>query len=187
MAPHRRTRHVRLPKAPRDWSRRTTIVATLGPATSTPDRIAELIRAGVDVFRLNFAHGSVKDHARKVAVVRATERSMQRPVAILQDLAGPKIRVGDIRRGGVDLREGQQFILFGRRTEGSRTGVSTTYPGLARDVRHGHRIFIDDGSIELAVERVKGGAVHTVVVRGGRLRPHKGVNVPGVPLRVPTM
>jgi pyruvate kinase len=182
---------VRLPKAPRDWPRRTTIVATLGPATDTPDRIAELIHAGADVFRLNFAHGTVEEHARRVAAVRAAERSAGHPVAILQDLAGPKIRTGEIRGGAVELREGRPFALFTNRAAGGRvgsaSGVGTTYRGLARDVRRGNRIFVDDGSIELAVEGVRGGTVHTVVVRGGRLRPHKGINVPGVTLRTPTI
>ena len=182
---------MRLPKAPRDWPRRTTIVATLGPATDTPDRIAELIHAGVDVFRLNFAHGTVEEHARRVAAVRAAERSAGHPVAILQDLAGPKIRTGEIRGGAVELREGRPFALFTNRAAGGRvgsaSGVGTTYRGLARDVRRGNRIFLDDGSLELAVEEVRGGVIHTRVVRGGRLGEHKGINVPGVTLRAPTV
>ena len=178
---------MRLPKAPRDWPRRTTIVATLGPATGTPDRIADLIQAGADVFRLNFAHGTVEEHARTVAAVRAAERATSHPVAILQDLAGPKIRVGEIRRGAVELREGRPFTVFTKTVEGTGSGVSTTYPGLARDVRRGTRIFLDDGSLELAVEDVHGGAIHTRVVRGGRLSAHKGINVPGVTLRAPTV
>jgi pyruvate kinase len=178
---------VRLPKAPRDWPRRTTIVATLGPATSTPDRITELIRAGADVFRLNFAHGTVEDHARTVAAVRAAEQAAQHPVAILQDLAGPKIRVGEIRGGALELRDGRPFAIFTRPVVGTAAGVSTTYAGLARDLRRGNRIFLDDGSLELAVEDVRGGAIHTRVVRGGRLRAHKGINIPGVSLRAPTI
>ena len=178
---------MRLPKAPRDWPRRTTIVATLGPATKTPEQIAKLIRAGADVFRLNFAHGTLDDHARMVAAVRAVEQAMNHPVAILQDLAGPKIRVGEVRGGSVELREGRPFTIFTRTVEGTSAGVSTTYPGLARDVRRGNRIFLDDGTIELVVEGVRGGAVHTRVVRGGRLGAHKGINVPGVTLRAPTV
>ncbi len=178
---------MRLPKAPREWPRRTTIVATLGPATDTPNRIAELIRAGADVFRLNFAHGTSEDHARMAAAVRAAEQATGHRVAILQDLAGPKIRVGEIRGGSIELREGRPFALFAKSIRGTAAGVSTTYAALVHDVRPGNRLFLDDGSLELVVESVRGRAVHTRVVRGGRLSAHKGINIPGVALRAPTI
>src|SRR5574341_727363 len=98
-------------RAPKAWNRRTSIVATLGPATSSPDRIRELLEAGVDVFRLNFSHGEAEQHAQIYEAVRAAERQVGKSVAVMQDLAGPKIRVGRLHDGDIELREGQQLVI----------------------------------------------------------------------------
>ena len=165
--------------------RRTKIICTLGPATGSLEKIRELIRAGMDVARLNFSHGTPETHARFAQWVRQASRDVGRPVALLQDLGGPKIRTGTLgARRSVALRQGQRFWLTAKETEGSSRRVSISYPRLARDVRRGNKILLDDGLIELRVVGKKGDEVETEVVQGGLLKEHKGVNLPGVRLRV---
>lgn len=176
-----------IPEAPPDWDRRTSIVATIGPASSSPQRIRELIEAGVDVVRLNFSHGTTDAHAKVYEAVRDAERSVGKPVAVMQDLAGPKVRVGDLPDGKMLLREGERLTIATRRGARARHTITTTYPRLARDVHKGHRILLDDGTLELVVEHTGNGAITTRVVRGGTLGEHKGINLPGVSLRVPVL
>ena len=165
--------------------RRTKIICTLGPATGSLEKIRELIRAGMDVARLNFSHGTPETHARFAQWVRQASRDVGRPVALLQDLGGPKIRTGTLgARRSVALRQGQRFWLTAKETEGSSRRVSISYPRLARDVRRGNKILLDDGLIELRVVGKKGDEVETEVVQGGLLKEHKGVNLPGIRLRV---
>ena len=165
--------------------RRTKIICTLGPATGSLEKIRELIRAGMDVARLNFSHGTPETHARFAQWVRQASRDVGRPVALLQDLGGPKIRTGTLgARRSVALQEGQRFWLTAEETEGSSRRVSISYPHLARDVRRGNKILLDDGLIELRVVGKKGDEVETEVVQGGLLKEHKGVNLPGIRLRV---
>jgi len=165
--------------------RRTKIICTLGPATGSLEKIRELIRAGMDVARLNFSHGTPETHARFAQWVRQASRDVGRPVALLQDLGGPKIRTGTLgARRSVALRQGQRFWLTAKETEGSSRRVSISYPRLARDVRRGNKILLDDGLIELRVVDKKGDEVETEVVQGGLLKEHKGVNLPGIRLRV---
>jgi len=165
--------------------RRTKIICTLGPATGSLEKIRELIRAGMDVARLNFSHGTPETHARFAQWVRQASRDVGRPVALLQDLGGPKIRTGTLgARRSVALRQGQRFWLTAKETEGPSRRVSISYPRLARDVRRGNKILLDDGLIELRVVDKKGDEVETEVVQGGLLKEHKGVNLPGVRLRV---
>ncbi|MDQ7842594.1 MAG: pyruvate kinase [Armatimonadota bacterium] len=178
---------MKLLRTPRQWDRRTTIVATLGPATCTPELVRRLIEAGADVFRLNFSHGTQETHAEAYALVREAERAVGRPVAVLQDLAGPKVRVGPLPGGSVALREGEPLILSADSAGDGGRRIATTHPGLVRDVRKGDRILLDDGALELLVEATGREGVRTRVVRGGILYAHKGLNVPGVPLRVPVM
>lgn len=178
---------MKIPEAPSDWDRRTSIVATLGPASSSPQRIRELIEAGVDVVRLNFSHGTPDAHAKVYEAVRDAERTVGKPVAIMQDLAGPKVRVGDLPGGKIQLREGERLTIATRKGARARQKITTTYPRLARDVRKGDRILLDDGTLELVVEDTGNGAVGTRVVRGGILGEHKGMNLPGVSLRVPVI
>jgi len=132
--------------------RRTKIICTLGPATNTLEKVRELIGAGMDVARLNFSHGTPETHSRFAQWVRQTARELGRPVALLQDLSGPKIRTGALRsRQAVSLRQGQRFWLTAENVEGSSRPVSITYPYLSRDVGAGDKILLDDGLIELRV------------------------------------
>jgi len=166
--------------------RRAKIVATVGPASSEPEMLERLVSAGVDVFRLNFSHGSHEVHALTLERVRALSRRLHRPVAVLQDLQGPKIRTGPLKAGraGVELVAGEELAIT---TEGEVLGderlVSTTYPHLARDVRPGDRLLVDDGLLELRVVATDGVRVRAEVVEGGRLGENKGINLPGVALR----
>jgi pyruvate kinase len=162
--------------------RRTKIIATLGPATGSDAAINELIAAGVDVFRLNFSHGTHEAHADAVTRIRAAAQQQDRCVSVLQDLAGPKIRTGRLAGGApIDLRDGDTFqIVIGDDVGGSGR-VSTTFAGLAA-VRPGDTLLLDDGKIELRVEKTQTHAIDTVVVDGGMLGEHKGINAPGVAL-----
>jgi len=178
---------VKLPRPPRDWERRTSIIATLGPATSSSDILRTLIETGVEVVRLNFSHGTPESHAGTYKLVRDTERALGRSVAVLQDLAGPKVRIGPLPHGSVELKEGALVTISTDSHAGSDHAIPVTYSGLAGDVRKGDRILLDDGSLELAVEATGRAGVRARVVRGGVLLEHKGLNVPGVTLRVPAL
>jgi pyruvate kinase len=166
--------------------RRAKIVATVGPASSAPDRLARLVEGGVDVARLNFSHGSHEDHAEVLDRIRAVGRQLGRAVAVLQDLQGPKIRTGALAAGraGVRLESGAELVITTEEdVVGSGSLVSTTYAHLAQDVRPGDRLLVDDGLIELRVLSTDGVRVRTEVVEGGLLGEHKGINLPGVALR----
>jgi len=178
---------VKLSRPPRDWERRTSIIATLGPATSSSDILRTLIETGVDVVRLNFSHGTPDSHAGTYKLVRDMERTLGRSVAVLQDLAGPKVRIGPLPHGSVELKEGALVTISRDSHAGSDHAIPVTYSGLAGDVRKGDRILLDDGSLELAVEATGRAGVRARVVRGGVLLEHKGLNVPGVTLRVPAL
>src|SRR5688572_32496613 len=156
--------------------RRAKIVCTLGPASSTPDRIGELIEAGMDVVRLNFSHGSHEDHARMLQIVRSEAERRQKAVAVLLDLQGPKIRVGKFEKGQIELRPGAEFtITTDPAVIGDEKRVSTTYQGLCGDVRPGDQILLDDGYLSLAVTEVVDKEVRTIVVSGGTLKNNKGI------------
>jgi len=166
--------------------RRSKIVCTLGPASRSADMLDRLMRAGMDVARLNFSHGTHAEHAQTIARVREASGRLEKPIAILADLQGPKIRTGPLAGGGpVVLRAGQKFTLTTQRILGDASGVSTTYRGLPHDVRKGNRILLSDGLIELRVLQTHPGRVVCEVVNGGELGEHKGINLPGVNLRVP--
>jgi pyruvate kinase len=168
--------------------RRAKIVCTLGPATSTPERIGELIDAGMDVARLNFSHG---DHDHHLAVLRAVRTEAERrgrAVAVLQDLQGPKIRVGQFRNGAVTLEAGAEFrITTDAGILGDEHRVSTTYGGLPQDVQAGDQILLDDGYLTLVVTDVAGNEVVTNVVQGGILKDNKGINLPHVNVSAPSV
>src|SRR5438034_1027145 len=178
---------MKLSGVPKNWDRRTSIIATLGPATSDAKKIRALIDAGADVVRLNFAHGEPDEHARRYEAVRTAERETGRTVAVLQDLAGHKIRVGRLRDGALELRQGQPLVITADEVVGSNGTISTNYPGLPRNVRAGDRILLDDGTLELMVESTAAAAVTTRCVRGGILREHKGINLPGISVDLPAM
>ncbi len=168
--------------------RATKIVATLGPASSTPDVLEKMLRAGVDVVRLNFSHGKAQDHVDRAQLVREVAAKVGKVVAIMADLQGPKIRVGKFAEGKVMLEPGQAFVLDASRTElGDIHGVGLDYKELPRDVRPGDVLLLNDGLIVMTVESVKGEAVHTVVKLGGELSNNKGINKQGGGLTAPAL
>ena len=168
--------------------RRTKIVCTLGPATHSRDAIKDLIRAGMDVARLNFSHGTHREHAESARWVREASKELGRPVALLQDLRGPKIRTGRTRnRQPVTLKQGEKLLLTSRTVQGSNHRISISYAWLARDVRRGNTILLNDGLIQLRVLGTSGRDIETEVVHGGLLGEHKGVNLPGANLRLDSL
>jgi pyruvate kinase len=169
-------------------SRHSKIVCTIGPATRAPRMIRKLIDAGMDVARLNFSHGTHEGHAQSIAALREAAMIMKKPIAILADLQGPKIRTGALAGGGsVALRAGQKFVITTAKVLGDSTRVNTIFRPLPQEVKAGDRILLADGLIELRVERVRGQEVHCQVVNGGILGEHKGINLPGVQLHVPAL
>ncbi len=168
---------------------RAKIVCTLGPASSTPERIGELIDAGMNVARLNFSHGSHEDHAKMLAVVRSEAEKRQKAVAVLLDLQGPKIRVGKFANpAGVKLEPGQAFtITTDQSVVGDEKRVSTVYQMLPMDVKPGDQILLDDGYLSMAVTEVADKEVRCVVVQGGVLKDKKGINLPGVDVSAPAL
>jgi pyruvate kinase len=162
--------------------RRTKIVCTIGPATSSRAQLRALLERGMNVARLNFAHGEPAEHGAVLAGIRALSEELDVPTAVLQDLAGPKVRIGTLAPGSVELEPGRQFTLTTRPVEGSRDHVSVSYAGLPAEVGVGDTLLLADGVIHLRVERVTGEDIHCQVVVGGRLGSRKGVNVPsGLP------
>ena len=169
-------------------TRATKIVATLGPASSDPQVLENLLRAGVDVVRLNFSHGKAQDHIDRATLVRETAARVGKPVALMADLQGPKIRVGKFVDGKVMLVGGQPFILDAQRTEpGDLGAVGLDYKELPRDVKPGDKLLLNDGLIVLVVEAVRGEQVHTVVKVGGELSNNKGINKAGGGLTAPAL
>src|SRR6266568_2009673 len=167
--------------------RRAKIVCTLGPATSGADQIAALVAAGLDVARLNMSHGSQDGHREAYLNVRAAGDASGRSVGVLVDLQGPKIRLGRFAAGPVTLAPGAEFTITGEDVPGDETEASTTYAGLAGDVRPGTQILVDDGRVMLEVTGVAGPRVRTRVLTGGRVSDHKGLNLPGVRVGVPAL
>ncbi|WP_428266393.1 pyruvate kinase [Haliangium sp.] len=168
--------------------RRAKIVCTLGPASSTPERIGELIDAGMNVARLNFSHGNHQSHGQLLQVIRTEAERRAKPVAVLLDLQGPKIRVGRFEHGSVELEKGQEFtITTDTSAVGDNRRVSTTYTGLPGDVRVGDQILLDDGYLSLAVTDIHDHEVKTVVVTGGTLKNNKGINLPHVEVSAPAL
>jgi pyruvate kinase len=168
--------------------RRAKIVCTLGPASSTPDMIRELMRRGMDVARLNCSHSSHENLTKLVTMVREASEELARPVAILLDLQGPKIRIGKFPGGPVVVNQGDKITITTDEKEPcTATRLSTTYQQLADDVRRGDRILLDDGNVELKVLGKSATEVETEVVFGGKLSNHKGMNLPGVKTSIPSL
>src|SRR5512136_1224989 len=163
---------------------RTKIVATIGPASESPEMLERLIRAGLNVARLNFSHGDFTGHAERIARIRAAERATGLRVAIMADLPGPKMRVGTIEPEPIQLRAGDAFTLTTEEATGNATRVSVSFERLPQVVKPGDRLFLNDGLIQLAVERVERNDVRCTVVAGGELRSRKGLNLPGIDLGV---
>jgi len=166
---------------------RAKIVCTLGPASSTPERIGELIDAGMSVARLNFSHGSHDDHARMLQIVRSEAERRGKAIAALLDLQGPKIRIGKLANGQIELKAGGELTITTQEILGDERRVSTTYLGLPRDVKVGDQILLDDGYLGLAVTGVTDHEVKTVIVTGGILKNNKGINLPGVNVSAPAL
>ena len=168
--------------------RATKIVATLGPASSSPEILGQMIRAGVDVVRLNFSHGTAQDHIARAQLVRDVAREAGKEVAIMADLQGPKIRVGKFDGGKTLLVAGQKFVLDGTTTElGTNERVGLDYKELPRDVKPGDTLLLNDGLLELLVNAVRDEQVHTTVVVGGELSNNKGINKAGGGLTAPAL
>jgi pyruvate kinase len=167
--------------------RRAKIVCTLGPSVNTPEKIQALVEAGMDCARLNFSHGEHAEHARVARLVREMGARAGRPVALLADLSGPKMRVGRFPGGPIELVVGKPFTLTTRDIPGDANIVSVTYKPLARDVKAGDAILLDDGLLGLRVEKVDGDDVQCVVEVGGTLSNNKGLNMPGSALSAPAL
>jgi pyruvate kinase len=166
--------------------RRAKIVATLGPSTDGLE--LELVKAGLDVARLNFSHGTQADHARRCNSIRDAAKTVDRSVAVMQDLQGPKIRVGSLVGGGpVQLKQGQELVISTHSQTGTAERIGCTYEHLAQDVRPGDRILLDDGRIRLTVLGSNDGEVTARVEEGGPLGEHKGINLPGVAVSAPAV
>ena len=164
---------------------RTKIVCTLGPASSAPDIIRELIRAGMNVARINFSHGTHAQHTETIARVRAAAAELELPIALLADLQGPRIRIGDLTAERT-LTEGMELV-FAPEENAADDEVPVTYGDLAHDVSDGDRILVDDGLIDLLVTEVRPPKIRVRVVHGGPLRSHKGMNLPGVQVSAPSI
>lgn len=168
--------------------RRAKIVGTLGPASSSIDVFRQLVRAGLDVARLNFSHGSHTQKAELIKMVRQVSREEGKPICILADLQGPKIRTGKLKdHKPVPLIAGKQLIITPQEIAGTASMVGTTFTTLAENLEPGSRILLSDGLIELRVEQIKGGDVVCKIVNGGMLGENKGINLPGIPVKVPSL
>jgi pyruvate kinase len=168
--------------------RHSKIVCTIGPASKSPRVIEKLLQAGMDVARLNFSHGTHEEHAANIALLRSSAAKQGKTISILCDLQGPKIRTGALAGGKpVYLSAGQQFVITTARILGDSTRVNTTFTALPREVHKGDRVLLSDGLIELRVQQVRGREVICKVVNGGALGENKGINLPGVQLRVPAL
>jgi pyruvate kinase len=168
--------------------RHTKIVATLGPASSTPEMIVKLMAAGVNVFRLNFSHGSRELHKTNIELIRQESARLGYPVGVLQDLQGPKIRIATFVGGKVELKEGERFALTcGDDSPGDQTRVGVTYPNLYSDVKVGDTLLLDDGRLSLKVTGISGETIETKVTLGGVLSNNKGINIPGADLSIPAL
>ncbi|MBC7535528.1 MAG: pyruvate kinase [Ferruginibacter sp.] len=168
--------------------KRTKIVATVGPACSTYDKLLDLVKAGVNCFRLNFSHGAHADKAIIIDFLRQINENEPYNIAILGDLQGPKLRVGDLENGRIDLKEGQEIIFTTEKIVGTAERIYVSYPSLASDVKIGERIFLDDGKMEVKViEILNPNEVKISVTLGGILLPKKGVNLPDSALTMPSL
>ncbi|MGH3717535.1 MAG: pyruvate kinase [Pseudonocardiaceae bacterium] len=168
-------------------SRRAKIVCTIGPATATREKIWELVRAGMDVARLNFSHGTHADHARVYSMVREASDESGRAVGILADLQGPKIRLGRFAAGPVEWRTGDVVRVTVDDVVGTHDRVSTTYSGLVKDAREGDRLLVDDGKVALLVRKTDDTDVVCEVLEGGPVSDHKGLSLPGMSVSLPAL
>ncbi len=169
----------------RQWSHRTKIVCTLGPATGTMAVIERLIRSGMNVARLNRSHGTFEEHVHYIQMVRDAAKRLNTNVAILMDLPGPKYRTGKMKDGSAILKNGSEVILTSRDVAGDSKIIPLNFPNLSKDVKTGSTILVDDGAIQLRVQDIRGKDVVSKVIVGGTLTPGRGVVVPGVHISEP--
>lgn len=167
--------------------RRTKIVCTIGPVSRSVEILDRLMRAGMDMARLNFSHGTQAEHAEVIQRIRATAQKLGRPVAILQDLAGPKVRIGEIANGPITLKSGDAYTLTSRDVPGNDKEVSLVYKDLPKDVHTGDMLLLADGALEMTVESVKDTDILCRVVVGGALSSHKGINLPTRSISAPIL
>jgi pyruvate kinase len=168
-------------------ARRTKIVATVGPACRDEETLSRLVQAGVDVFRINFSHGEHIEHHQAIQCIRKISARLEHPIAILQDLQGPKIRIGEIANGSIELSAGKTLTLTTRSMMGDSQMVGVDFSELTAIAKHGNRILLDDGNLELEIIKVTGDNVETRVTLGGVLKSHKGVNLPGTWINMPAL
>ncbi|MGE5173500.1 MAG: pyruvate kinase [Betaproteobacteria bacterium] len=168
-------------------NKRTKIIATIGPASSSPAIIARLIRAGMDAARLNFSHGDRKDHILRIKLIRSEAAKAGKQIAIIQDLQGPKLRVGVMKDDAVTIKRGDALTLTTKKVISTSDLVSVTYPRLTKDLKIGDTVLLDDGRLELRVTRKNARSISCKVIRGGVLKSHKGVNLPGAHLSLPSL
>ena len=167
-------------------TRKTKIICTLGPATDDPQVLEKMILAGLDVARFNFSHGAYEDHEKRLEELVELRNKLNMPIATLLDTKGPEIRLGDFENpNGVEIKDGDKFVLTTKECLGTKERCFVNYDGLTGDVKKGTTILINDGLISMTVDKVKGSDIHCTVVDGGLLTNHKGVNVPGVELKMP--
>ncbi|MFO7825037.1 MAG: pyruvate kinase [Cyclobacterium sp.] len=166
---------------------KTKILATVGPASNTRETITELVMAGADIFRLNFSHGDHSIHAEVVKTIREVNETLDFNIGILQDLQGPKIRVGEVENNGVLIKQGDPITITNDPVMGTASLVSTVYQNLPNDVAQGDRILIDDGNLELVVLKTDGKNVDCTVVHGGILKSRKGINLPNTKISAPSL
>ncbi|HEY8400992.1 MAG TPA: pyruvate kinase, partial [Cytophagaceae bacterium] len=168
-------------------SKKTKIIATVGPACNTKEKLWELVQAGANVFRLNFSHGSHDQHLQVIKNIRELNAEHNANIAILQDLQGPKIRTNDVENNGVELVEGEKIVITKEYCIGTKERISTSYQSLTSDVKPGDAILIDDGKIELRVLGTANGEVTAEVVYGGLLKSKKGINLPNTEVSEPSL
>ncbi len=166
---------------------KTKIIATVGPACNSKEMLAQLVQAGVNVFRLNFSHGSHSVHKQVIQNIREINEELGTYVTILQDLQGPKIRTNEVENGEIFVEEGETLIITSEDLMGTKEKISTSYKSLPADVKVGDTILIDDGKIELKVLETKGNEVHTKVIYGGPIKSRKGINLPDSSVSAPSL
>ncbi len=169
-------------------SHRTKIVATIGPASSSPENLKQMINGGMNVARLNFSHGSYEDHARMVSLLRSVSEELETPITLLQDLQGPKIRIGQLPDGQISLEDGELLTLVPITDYNHQPNTAAIdYPYLAEEAQIGAQILLDDGLLELEIKEIQGTSVICKIMEGGVLKSRKGVNLPSLDLRLPSM
>ncbi len=167
--------------------KKTKIVATIGPATESEEKMSALVKAGMNVARLNFSHGSFEEHGKRVGIARKVAANLGVPVAVLQDLCGPKIRIGDFSTESVELTAGSMIVLTPEKISGTLQKVSINYAKLSQEVKPGQKIYLDDGKLLLEVQSIQGNDLHCQIIIGGVIKGRRGMNIPGANLSISSL